>query len=106
MNWYRNFDWLLFFSWVALTVFGLIAIYSATQGPVSDFLPAYIQQNFKKQFTFVGVAFVLVIALQFTAPRTFSQIAYFLYGLCILLTIGTLFVGVEVNGAKSWSVKG
>jgi len=106
MNWYRNFDWLLFFSWVALTVFGLIAIYSATQGPVSDFLPAFIQQNFKKQFTFVGIAFAVVIALQFTAPRTFSQTAYFLYGLCILLTIGTLFLGVEINGAKSWIVVG
>jgi len=106
MNWYRNFDWLLFFSWVALTTFGLIAIYSATQGPVSDFLPAFIQQNFKKQFTWVGLSFLMVIVLQFTAPRTFSQIAYFLYGLCILLTIGTLFIGVEVNGAKSWIVLG
>ena len=106
MNWYRNFDWVLFFSWVALTTFGLIAIYSATQGPVSDFLPAFIQQNFKKQFTWVGLSFLMVIVLQFTAPRTFSQIAYFLYGLCILLTIGTLFVGVEVNGAKSWIVLG
>jgi len=106
MNWYRNFDWVLFFSWVALTTFGLIAIYSATQGPVSDFLPAFIQQNFKKQFTWVGLSFLMVIVLQFTAPRTFSQIAYFLYGLCILLTIGTLFIGVEVNGAKSWIVLG
>jgi rod shape determining protein RodA len=106
MNWYRNFDWILFFSWVALTVFGLVAIYSATQGPVSDFLPAIIQQNFKKQFTFVGIAFIVVIALQFTAPRTFSQAAYFLYGFTILLTLGTLFLGVEINGAKSWIIVG
>ncbi|NCQ11231.1 MAG: FtsW/RodA/SpoVE family cell cycle protein, partial [Bacteroidetes bacterium] len=106
MNWYRNFDWLLFFSWMVLTVFGLIAIYSATQGPVAEFLPAFIQQNFKKQLTFVGIAFAVVIALQFTAPRTFSQTAYFLYGICILLTIGTLFLGVEINGAKSWIIVG
>lgn len=102
MNWHRNFDWLLFFSWIFLTVIGLTAIFSATQGPVSAFLPSFIQQNFQKQLIFVGLSLFIVISLQFTAPRTFSQGAYIFYGLSILMTLSTLFLGIEVNGAKSW----
>lgn len=102
MNWYKNFDWLIVFSWLILSVMGLVSIYSATQGPVSEFLPDYIQNNFFKQLIWVTVSLIIVIALQFTAPRTFSQISYFLYGLCLLLTLFTIFWGVEVNGAKSW----
>lgn len=102
MKWYRNFDWLIFFCWVALTGIGLIAIYSATQGPVSQFLPARIQDNFFKQLIWVGISLIILISVQFTAPRTFQQIAYLFYGICIILMIYTLMFGVEVNGAKSW----
>lgn len=106
MNWIRNFDWITFFCWVFLTVFGLVSIYSATLGPVSEFLPGYIQENFGKQLMWVGISFVIVIILQFTAPRTFSQLSYLLYGITILITISTLFIGTEINGAKSWIVIG
>ncbi len=102
MNWYKNFDWMTLLSWIGLTIMGLISIYSATQGPVSEFLPEFIQKNFGKQLIFVGISLFMVVAIQFTAPRTFSQISYFFYAFCILLTIGTLFFGVVVNGAKSW----
>ena len=102
MKWYRNFDWLTFFCWVALTTIGLIAIYSATQGPVSRFLPVHIQDNFYKQLIWVGISLIILVAVQFTAPRTFQQIAYLFYGFCILLMIATLLFGIQVNGAKSW----
>lgn len=102
MNWYRKFDWLLFSCWVLLTAIGLIAIYSATQGPVSNFLPSGIQDNFYKQLIWVSISFVVLIVVQFTAPRTFQQIAYALYAFCIILMIATLFFGTRVNGAKSW----
>lgn len=106
MNWIRNFDWVTFFCWVFLTCFGLVSIYSATQGPVSEFLPSFIQENFGKQLMWVALSFFIVIALQFTAPRTFSQLSYLLYGITILITISTLFIGTEINGAKSWIVIG
>lgn len=101
-KWYKDFDWILVFCWVALTAIGLAAIYSATQGLVSHFLPSYIQENFYKQLLWVGISIVIIIAIQFTAPRTFQQISYLFYAFCILLMISTLFFGVSVNGAKSW----
>lgn len=102
MNWYRNFDWITAFVWLALSAIGLVAIYSATQGPVSQFLPEYIQNNFYKQLIWITISILIVVSLQFTAPRTFSQISYFFYGFFLLITIYTLFFGIEINGAKSW----
>lgn len=100
--WYRNFDWITLFFWVILTLIGLTAIYSATLGPVAQFLPAHIQQNFWRQLMWVAIAVITLIFVQFTSPRSFQQLSYLLYGVSILLTASTLFFGIEVNGAKSW----
>lgn len=102
MTWYKQFDWVVFGSWALLTVIGLVAIYSATLGPVAQFLPENIQQNFSKQLAFVALALCMLVLIQFTAPRTFEQVSYLAYVFFLLLTISTIFIGVEVNGAKSW----
>lgn len=98
----KNIDWLIIFSWLSLAIIGLIAIYSATQGPVSEFLPDYIQRNFGNQLMWVGISLVAVIALQFTSPTTFQQVAIVLYLLFIVLGILTIFYGIEAGGAKRW----
>jgi rod shape determining protein RodA len=100
--WYRNFDWITLFFWALLTVIGLTAIYSATLGPVAQFLPAHIQQNFFRQLVWVGISMVALIFFQFTSPRSFQQLSYLLYALGLVLTVSTLFFGTVVNGAKSW----
>ena len=102
MNNPREFNWSIIAIWSLLTLSGLVAIYSATQGPVSEFLPSYIQNNFYKQFGFVIVSILVMIGVQFISPRTFIQLTYVFYGLCIILMILTLMVGKEINGAKSW----
>lgn len=102
MNNLRDFSWSVVFAWGALSVIGLIAIYSATQGPVSQFLPEYIQNNFFKQVVWVLISILLLIGIQFVSPRNFIQLSYLFYGVGILLMIITLIFGTEVNGAKSW----
>ena len=102
MNNLRNLNWSIFGAWIVLAVIGLVAIYSATQGPVSEFLPDYIKNNFIKQLIFVALAVVLVLLFQFFTPRTYMQISYLFYGVALLLVILTLFFGTEINGAKSW----
>lgn len=97
-----NLDWLLILAWGMLTTIGLISIYSATLGPVSAFLPEHIRINFWKQLVWVVVSLALIFFVQFTAPRTFQQGAYFFYAIGLAVTVFTLFFGTEVNGAKSW----
>ena len=102
MNKMRDFSWPLVLLWVGLITVGLVAIFSATQGPVSEFLPEYIQVNFAKQLIAFGIAILVLIGVQFVAPRTFIEGSYIFYGLCLILMVLTLFFGKEVNGARSW----
>lgn len=101
-TWYKDFDWITILIWIAITTFGLVGIYSATLGPVSEFLPAHIQANFSRQLIWVAISVVALIFIQFTSPRSFQQLSYVVYGVGLLLTASTIFVGVEVNAAKSW----
>ncbi len=98
----KELDWLTLFLWLGLSLIGLIAIYSATQGPVSEFLPTVIQNNFWKQLFFVGLSIGLLFSLQFINPSIFKNFSYVAYGVSLLLMIYTLFFGQEINGAKSW----
>lgn len=98
----HEFSWSIVFIWAALAVIGLVAIYSATQGPVSEFLPAYIQDNFFRQAVWVSISVVILIAVQFVNPRTIQHGSYLLYFVCIILMIITVFFGVEVSGSRSW----
>lgn len=105
-EWHKQFDWLLLACWMLLAAIGLVAIYSATQGPVSDFLPTYIQQNFRNQFIWIFISAIALIAIQFTSPRSFQQLAVPFYIICLVLGILTVFFGAEAGGAKRWLVIG
>ena len=98
----REFSWSVLFIWAGLSAIGLIAIYSATQGPVSEFLESYIQDNFGRQLMWISLSLVTLIAIQFTSPRTFQGVSYLFYGLCIILAVLTIFIGIEVGGGRSW----
>lgn len=98
----QEFSWSVVFIWMALAITGLVAIYSATQGPVSQFLPSYIQENFTRQALWFGLSIVVLVAVQFTSPRTFQGVSYLFYFFVLLLMVITLFFGVEVSGSKSW----
>lgn len=102
MNNLREFDWSVLFTWLSLSVIGLVAIYSATLGPVSEFLPDYIKINFYKQIIAIAISVVLLMGLQFISPRNFVQLSYVVYVIGLGLMVATLLFGTEVNGAKSW----
>lgn len=98
----REFSWSVIFIWICLLTAGLIAIYSATQGLVAQFLPAFIQDNFFRQALWVAISACVLIGVQFISPRYFQEGAYLLYGISIILMVITLFFGTEVSGSKSW----
>lgn len=102
MNNIRDLNWSIIGSWLVLATIGLVAIFSATQGPVSEFLPDFIQNNFVKQLTFVALSIVVVLVFQLFTPRSYMQFSYIFYGIGIILMVLTMFFGVEINGAKSW----
>lgn len=102
----KEFNWTLVILWTALVAVGLVAIFSATQGPVSEFLPEHIRINFYKQLLAVAISILILFGVQFIAPQTFKEGSYVFYVLGIILMIVTLLVGKEVNGSRSWLVIG
>lgn len=99
---FKDYNWSLVLLWLALVTIGLIAIYSATQGPVARFLPAYIQDNFFKQLIYVGTGVLIIASMQLINPRFFKEGAYLFYAGGLILMVLTLLIGTEINGAKSW----
>jgi len=98
----KDFSWSVIFLWLAISTVGLVAIYSATLGEVSQFLPAAIQGNFSRQLTWIFISLVILIAIQFTSPRTFQAASYLIYAVCLILAVITIFVGIEVGGGRRW----
>ena len=99
---YRNLDAISIIAWIGLVLVGLTAIYSATHGPAADVSAFEPQENFVKQLLWLGISvFGLLVAL--SLPIRFFQLAAFpVYVITTLLLVAALFVGREVNGAKSW----
>lgn len=101
-TWYRNLDYLTILAWLVLVGIGLVAIYSTTNGPASQYLLESVRQNFWRQLTWVCVSFGVILACLMLPVRFFQKAAYPIYLATLLLLVAALFFGREVNGAKSW----
>jgi len=100
MKWYNRFDWIIFLTWLGLSLIGLVAIYSATQGPMHQ--DTHIAGSYFRQLIHIGAGLAIIIIMQFIAPRTYVQLAWPLYGLCLLVALLTVFYGIEVGGERNW----
>lgn len=100
--WYRNLDYVSILIWVSLVSIGLIAVYSSTHGPASEYLLDSVRQNFNRQLVWALLC-VIGMGISFMLPvRFYQNIAYPLYVLSLILLLAALFGGHEVNGARSW----
>lgn len=105
-TWYRNLDYVTLLTWMALVGVGLIAIYSTTHGPASEYLLDSVRRNFDRQLLWAGICTFGVVVALLMPVRFFQKSAYVIYVITLLLLVAALLVGREVNGAKSWLVIG
>lgn len=101
-TWYRNLDYVTLFAWLALVGIGLIAIYSTTHGPASEFLLESVRKNFERQFMWAAICFFGLLIALLMPIRFYQKAAYPVYLFCLGLLVLALVIGTEVNGAKSW----
>lgn len=91
-------NWLLVINMLALAVFGVIAVYSATymrnDPVVTDF--------WRKQANWVAVGFVTFMVVSLIDYRWIKWGALPMYFAGIAFLILTRFIGTKVYGAKSW----
>ena len=88
----------------ALAIFGWLTIYavSSNGGEVGLF---EMGTNHGKQFIWLGISTVVGIVILSLDNRFLeSLVSYVAYILALLLLVLVLFIGKEVNGAKSWLI--
>ncbi len=93
-------DRVLFVTTLALSMLGLLMIYSATRvGLERDNLPASF--SMERQMIFVAAGLILFVALSFVDYRELGQLAHIIYlGMIALLALVFLFPAVK--GAQRW----
>lgn len=97
----KGFDARLICYYLALVIIGWITIYSTCYIPGSSNIFDF-SQPYSKQMLWIGTSIVLATVILLIDSGIIQHYAYFFYLFCLLLMILVLFVGSEINGAKSW----
>ena len=93
-----SLNWLLLVNMLALAIFGVIAIYSATymrEEPISS-------EFWRKQASWVAVGFAAFIITSLIDYRWIRWGALPMYFAGLVFLVLTKFIGVKVYGARSW----
>jgi len=88
-----HIDALLLFLLLVILVAGLMILYSASDQNISLIV---------RQLVRVGTAFLVLILLANIHPDRLRDLAYWIYGVGLLLLILVLMVGEEGKGAQRW----
>jgi len=105
---FSQFDWLLLATILFIVTAGLIVLYSAGYNPdgrdiASGWLPFAIQSpTFARQFVFIGVGAVFLIAGLSLSPQILHRYAYVFYAGCLILLALVLIVGSISQGSRRW----
>ena len=98
----QGIDWTTIWIYVALLIVGLMNIYAAVynvDNPKSIFS---LEHNAGRQILFMFVAFMLILVILFVDFKVYDTFAYIFYGIWIIVLIGTIFLGSDIKGSKSW----
>jgi len=98
----NNIDGILFFSWMALALLGVVAIYSASDEGSNILNILSISGKHGKQLLFLGLSFVAMFFIWALDQRLLINLTPFIYIGALVLLLLTLFIGSEINGSKSW----
>lgn len=103
---YRKLDWPLIITWFALVMIGWISVFAS----VYDEEHAHIldiSQRYGMQFIWIITSLIIASFILFVInPKLYNVLAWILYFMSMLLLFAVIFVGVEVNGSKSWFMIG
>lgn len=91
----RQFDWIMFLCFLAITGIGILMIYSATYQSVRADL--YIRQL--QWFALAMVLFVIILQVDY---HVLVDLAFPFYLFSLALLVAVLFFGKRISGAKSW----
>ncbi len=97
----KSIDWLTVFTYILLVAFGWFNIYAANYNPDN---PVFFDtgREYAKQLMWIVLSLVIIWVIFMTDSKFYVAFSYFLYGLSVFLLFTVIFLGKEINGAKSW----
>ncbi|NOR75685.1 MAG: rod shape-determining protein RodA [Draconibacterium sp.] len=100
-NIWANIDWVIILLFMLLVFMGWLNIYAAVyDDEFQNILDT--SQRYGKQLIWIGAAFILAFIILLIDTSFYVFFSYILYGILVVLLIAVLFVGKEINGARSW----
>lgn len=73
------------------------AVYDENHASIFD-----LHQRYGKQLLWIVAALILAMITLFIEGKIFSQVAWLIYGICLILLFIVIFMGKEISGSKSW----
>lgn len=101
VNILKNYDWFSVILFVILVFLGWINIYAAVFSDEHQSILDF-EARYGKQFLWIGFAFLLAFIVSFVDTHFYNVFAYHFYVVLVLLLVGVLIFGTEVNNSKSW----
>ena len=97
----KGIDWVTVLIYSVLVICGWLNIYAANMSPDS-YVFFDTDKEYFRQLVWIGISLLTIGLIMISDSRFFVEFAYIFYAFAILLLISVIFLGVEVNGAKSW----
>ncbi len=96
----KTIDWITFSLYLSLVFIGWLMIFAAEYNETE---PVFSMNNeIGKQTLWAGLSFALLLGVLNIDWKHWRNLAYPIYGISLFLLILVLFLGIEVNGSRSW----
>ena len=102
INYWRNIDKKIFFSFIILFLLGLFFSFSSTSSLAGERLNKDYYFFFIKHFIFTFLALNIMIFISIIETSLLKKIVIPAFIIFFLLLVFVHFIGIEVKGAKRW----
>lgn len=94
-------DYITVLIYVVLVIMGWVSIYAAVYN--DDHRSIFdLTQRYGVQIIWIGISFLLAISILLIDARYYHMFAYPIYWIGVVIMVGVMLFGKEVNGARSW----
>lgn len=98
-------DWVAVLAYVLLVLMGWLNIYAAVYDDAHASI-FDVGQRYGMQLVWIGASAFIAVSILLIDDKYYHVLAYPLYWIMILVLVGVLLFGKEVNGAKAWIMLG
>src|SRR5688572_9260713 len=100
-EWWWTIDRALLFAVGALMILGVVLSLAASP-PVAERIGVDMFHFVNRQVMFLPPALLIMVGVSFLSPRQVRRLAWVVFAFGMAMLAATLFVGMEIKGARRW----